>query len=306
MSARVVKRSSPAVPVVAAREVDVPPGRLILTIFGLYARAAQGRLPVAGIVELMAGLGVDATAVRSAVSRLKRRGVIVSVRDPRAAYALSPAGLALLEEGDRQIFAARPARLEDGWCLVTFSVPESERDQRHRIRVELSRLGFGAVAAGVAIAPGRLMTVVQEVLDAAGLADYVDVFRAEAAVSDRAALADKVATWWDLAALDALYRDFVDRHENALAATDPAVLRPGDAFRGYVPMLTHWRRLPYLDPGLPDELLPPGWSGGRARDLFEALSSALAEPARQHAAQVIPGLGRPVAGGGGPVRGERG
>jgi phenylacetic acid degradation operon negative regulatory protein len=53
--------------------------------------------------------------------------------------------------------------------------------------------------------------------------------------------------------------------------------------------LTDWRRLPYLDPGLPAELLPDGWIGIRAAGDFFALRALLEEPARAHVRQVITG-----------------
>ena len=43
---------------------------------------------------------------------------------------------------------------------------------------------------------------------------------------------------------------------------------PGQAFADYVRVLTAWRRLPFLDPGLPPELLPADWHGTRAAELF--------------------------------------
>jgi phenylacetic acid degradation operon negative regulatory protein len=52
-------------------------------------------------------------------------------------------------------------------------------------------------------------------------------------------------------------------------------------------MLTAWRRLRYLDPGLPLELLPAGWKGVAAAELFERLDTALAAPAEAHARMVI-------------------
>ncbi len=52
-------------------------------------------------------------------------------------------------------------------------------------------------------------------------------------------------------------------------------------------MLTAWRRLPYADPGLPLELLPAGWNGLRAEQLFGDLSARLSAPAARHAAAVL-------------------
>ena len=46
--------------------------------------------------------------------------------------------------------------------------------------------------------------------------------------------------------------------------------------------LTAWRRLPYLDPGLPAELLPADWHGERAARTFGALRTRLVDPARAH------------------------
>ena len=60
-----------------------------------------------------------------------------------------------------------------------------------------------------------------------------------------------------------------------------------EAFADYVRVLTDWRRLPYLDPGLPAELLPEDWIGTRAASLFFTLQSQLAGPASAHVTRVI-------------------
>jgi phenylacetic acid degradation operon negative regulatory protein len=40
---------------------------------------------------------------------------------------------------------------------------------------------------------------------------------------------------------------------------------------------------PYLDPGIPLELLPAGWPGVHAGDLFAKLDARLRGPAARHA-----------------------
>jgi len=59
----------------------------------------------------------------------------------------------------------------------------------------------------------------------------------------------------------------------------PAPGNPGAAFAAWVRVLTAWRRLPYLDPGLPVELLPADWPAPAAREVFGAARDRLAEPA---------------------------
>ena len=48
-----------------------------------------------------------------------------------------------------------------------------------------------------------------------------------------------------------------------------------------------WQRLPYLDPGLPLELLPAGWSGVIAGHLFAEMNEQLNEAAMRHAVSLI-------------------
>jgi phenylacetic acid degradation operon negative regulatory protein len=132
-------------------------GQLILTIFALYGRAEDNWLSVAAIIALMADLGADGQAVRSSVSRLKRRGVLDADRRGGAAgYSLTAPTLEVLAEGDVRIFERPRATEADGWLVVVFSVPESERDKRHALRTSLTRLGFGTAAPGVWVAPGSV------------------------------------------------------------------------------------------------------------------------------------------------------
>jgi len=267
------------------------PRQLIVTVYGLYARDAGGWLPVAGLISLLADLGVDEPAVRSAVSRLKRRGILSPRRRGAAGYELSAEALAILADGDARIFRRERASLADGWLLAVFSVPEAERHKRHLLRSQLSRLGFGTAAPGVWVAPAHLHAATAAMLRRLGLAPYADLFRADhIAFGD---LAGKVREWWDLSLLDRLYGAFLDANEPVLrkwpAAGGLSGSEPpeGEAFADYIRALTDWRRLPYLDPGLPAELLPADWAGARAADLFFTLHARLAGRARAHVERVI-------------------
>lgn len=290
------------------------PRALIVTVYGLYAREAAGWLSVAALIRLMAGLGVDEPAVRSAISRLKQRGLLEARRENGAAgYGLSRHGRAVLAEGDRRIFDRPRASASDGWLLAVFSVPENERSRRHTLRSRLVWLGFGTVSAGVWIAPGHLEGETRDMLGSYGLSDYVTLFRADYVAFGN--VREQVGRWWDLARLEQLYQAFIDIAAPVLdrwrtaaagagsaagavsgarvghgASTGSGAAAGGDAaggsdegaFADYVRVLTDWRRLPFLDPGLPAGLLPADWHGARAAELFDALRTRLAEPAHQH------------------------
>jgi phenylacetic acid degradation operon negative regulatory protein len=257
-----------------------------VTVYGLYARADGGWLSVASLIELLAALRVDEPAVRSSISRLKRRGILVARRHGGAAgYELSEDALAILREGDDRIFRRERATLADGWMLAVFSVPETERNKRHILRSQLTRLGFGTAAPGVWIAPAHLHDATADMLRRLELDAYADLFRGDhLAFGD---LAAKVRAWWDLDELEHHYREFLDAHTPVRQRRGTPEAR--EAFADYVRVLTDWRRLPYLDPGLPAELLPEDWIGIRAADLFFSLRSRLEESARAYVRDMITG-----------------
>ena len=264
--------------------MDVPPRQLILSLYGLYAREEGNWLSVASLIALMADLGTDSAAVRSSVSRLKRRGVLEAARrDAQAGYALSTDTLEMLREGYHRIWSRPRATVADGWLVLVFSVPESERERRHALRSLLSRLGFGTAAPGVWVAPATLHDETVQALDRDGLTAYTELFRGDYLGAGE--VAARVGEWWDLPALTALYSEFIGAYRPV--ARRRSALSPGAAFAAYVPMLTAWRRLPYLDPGLPLEHLPRDWPGVEAAELFTSLDSRLREGAHEHAHAIL-------------------
>ncbi|WP_051745164.1 PaaX family transcriptional regulator [Streptomyces yerevanensis] len=251
------------------------PRSLIVTFYGAYGRFAPGPVPVAELIRLLAAVGVDAPSVRSSVSRLKRRGLLLSARTATGAagYELSPDARQLLDDGDRRVYAAAPPE-DDGWVLAVFSVPESERQKRHVLRSRLVGLGFGTAAPGVWLAPARLYEETRHTLERLRLDGYVELFRG--AHLGFTATAEAVARWWDLAAIAKQHEEFLDRHARVLHDWEARPDTPPEAaYRDYLLALDSWRHLPYADPGLPPALLPPDWPGARSVAVFRALHERL-------------------------------
>ncbi|WP_102157550.1 PaaX family transcriptional regulator [Zhihengliuella halotolerans] len=285
--------------------IPAPPIRhqqLILTIYGLYGREGTGSLPVSTLIQLLGDLGHEAPGVRSAVSRMKSKGVLTSSKQGGSAtYRLSASALEIVEEGDARIFAPYRAGTHGHWVLAIFSVPESQRDRRHQLRTELTRLGFGAMASGTWIAPADVLPGAKRRLEARGLAGYVEFFTGtydgEEAPAER--MREKVSEWWDLDTLAEQIDEFMEyfgtglddwstRLEQApVDSPDAAAELHRAAFQYYIPMLTLWRRLPYRDPGLPLEYLPPGWRGPVAREIFFGVHDLISPLASRHAHQLL-------------------
>jgi phenylacetic acid degradation operon negative regulatory protein len=274
------------------------PSSFILDIYGSFARRGLGSwIAVAHLIRLMGDLGIDEQSVRSAASRMKRRGLLETAKRGRlSGYALSEEAVRIIDEGDRRIYGSQePADLAEGWALAVFSVPEVERRKRHLLRSRLEWLGFGNPAPGVWIAPRRLFPDAQRMIERLELTRYVHLFEASYRGFDD--VGAMVARAWDLRRLDSLYQAFIaDREPVVERWLDPRTA--GDerqAFVDYIMAVHQWRKFPYLDPGLPAEVLPPDWAGRRAAAIFFDLVRRLEILAFRHAFAIVGPVGDPPA-----------
>jgi len=251
--------------------VSSRPRDRILDVFGLFARSHGGWVAVRDLITLMAEFDIDAQAVRSAASRMKRSGLLLGERlDGTAGYALSPRGNEILDDGDRRIFPGSPSRAEDGsWVLVLFSVPEAERKKRYLIRSQLARLGFAQGPAASWIAPVSLLDEALRMLERGGLDSYVSFFEAEfrAPTSE----ADVVAAAWDFDGIRKRYEEYLSVYA---AIAESWLDSPGtdrEAFAHLMNNVNSWRPLPYADPGFPPSVVPREWPAEAARGVFARL-----------------------------------
>lgn len=268
---------------------DAPRSRqsrtVVVTFLGSVVRRMGNWMPIAGTVDLLTQVGIDAPGVRTAVFRLKQRGWLESeARDGVRGYALSGQAISTLAQGDEVIWhARRPADLADGWCIVNFSVPETDRNKRHQLRAYLTHLGFGNAGTAMWLAPARMRGAAERAIAELGLDKYAAVFVGDY-VGNRD-LSSLLYESWDLAAIDQSYRDFIAAHERLAADLETrAAIEPRDAFACYLEVVNVWRRLPFRDPGLPREVLAADWSAPAAIALFERLVTLLEGRALAHAA----------------------
>jgi phenylacetic acid degradation operon negative regulatory protein len=255
----------------------------ILTIFGSFARQLGNWLATADLIALMADLGYASNVTRSAAARMRKGGIIEPhSHGAHPGYRLTPAALEILADGDARIFHAEiPADLAEGWVLITFTVPERRRNDRHVLRSRLVWLGFGQVSGGVWVAPRRALRDLRRMLDRTGLTPYVSLWEARF-LGDAEALVKEA---WDLDDLAHSYRNFLDCAGPVADSWRQA--RPAsEAFVDYTRLVSLWRRLPYMDPGLPLELLPSPWAGQDARELFADLDARLKQFALLHVLDV--------------------
>lgn len=261
----------------------VRPQSLIITIFGAYSRSIGGWLSVGSLLALLAEVGIEDAAVRSALSRFKRRGILISERRAGVVgYALSESAWRTFDVGDARVLQRRFPPPSDGWVLAAFSIPESARDLRYRLRSRLARVGFAQVGGGLWIAPRALEPDVRYLAEAIGVLDYIDIFLADH-IAFRPT-SEAVREWWNLDEIAAGYSAFTSAYGSLGTAYDRTQRPPSpvQAFTDYTRVLTSWRPLPYLDPGLPREFLPKKWAGDNATTLFYTLHDQLSHIAQEH------------------------
>ncbi|WP_269996223.1 PaaX family transcriptional regulator [Arthrobacter sp. B2a2-09] len=263
--------------------MDSRPGSttsLLRTVIGLYLRDAGGWMSTRHIIALMEALGVTAAVSRTALSRLKKKEIVrPQLRHDVPGFAVTEGAAAMLARGDRRIFNPRLMSSVDRWCLVSFSIPETEREKRHQLRRRLHWIGCGTVAAGLWICPDSLREEVEEILEDLELRGMATVFVTDTP-SVGGSLRDAASAWWDLEAVAELHRDFI-RHNGSAAddgdprsASDDGSPPSAGTFARYVRCIDRWRIIPYLDPGLPAEFLPEDWPGMAGIALFERMAAA--------------------------------
>jgi phenylacetic acid degradation operon negative regulatory protein len=239
---------------------------LLLTIMGEFVLPHSASAWTSTVIRTLGALDVEQRNARQAVARLAEQHTVRSVKEGRRArWHLTDEGLRLLAAGTERIYAFGTGADEwDGrWLVVLCSVPEEQRAKRHQLRAELGFAGFGFVAPGVAVSPHldreRVANVVLEDLD---LLPGAMVFRAE--TGELLETDDLLGRAWDLDALAAGYAGFIGHFERRAPRSDEA------RFAALVDLVHEWRRFPFVDPEIPPRLLPAGWPGRRAKQLFDA------------------------------------
>lgn len=264
---------------------SVKPQSMIFTLYGDYIRHAGGIIWINSLVRLLSYFGVPHKAVRSTIWRMKRNGLLrVDRIEKRSYYSLTPASMKIIQETAARIFQFPPNRgpWDGQWHLVTYSVPENEREARDRLRRELAWMGFGMLSNALWISPNDHRREIEHLSDSLGVRARIEIFIARHnGFSDPQTI---VSRCWDLPTLNERYAAFIGKfarmyesHSYLLAGGKDIEL--SDYFVRRFVLVHQFRRFPYIDPGLPDELLPSDWRGTEAATLFRKYHDLLTDKA---------------------------
>jgi phenylacetic acid degradation operon negative regulatory protein len=249
---------------------------MLLTVLGEYVLPAPDGVWQETLISALNSLGYKTQAARQALARSVGGGWLRAERHGRRARMhLTGETREMLSSGARRIYGFGEPRAWDGrWLLVVVRVPEQRREVRHVIRSQLAWAGFGSLGNGLWITPhvdreAEVARIVED-LSAAELLS----FRAEFGGIGRP---DKViADAWDLGDVAERYREFVSRF-GRLRPKDPEAV-----FRAQTELVHTWRKFPFLDPDLPEAMLPARWPRARAHEVFLERHADWQDIAREH------------------------
>jgi phenylacetic acid degradation operon negative regulatory protein len=244
---------------------------VLLTVLGDAVLPTGGSVWLATLTAVASDLGIQPTATRQALRRLVAQELVLPQRHGRLArYELTPTGRRRLEEAAERIYLRRPLTWDGRWHLLSWPRGGGASTA---LRRELRWLGYGELDDGTWCCPWDLGTRLDAVLAKHDADRAAHRFTAALDGDDR----ELAGQAYDLRALREAHRSFLaDAESPAEPADDRAALVARLA------LVHRWRKLLFLDPGLPTELLPADWLGDRAGAAFFAAYRALEAPAWRH------------------------
>jgi phenylacetic acid degradation operon negative regulatory protein len=262
------------------------PRAAMLTLYGDYVLHRGEEIGIGSLVRLLSNFGLSEQAIRSAVSRMCRSGLLKARRTgSKSYYSLTDDGYSLLTEGAQRIFQRKNSDWNGNWNIVTYSIPERLRPARDRLRLELGWLGYGALGEATWISPYDLSKDVKNLLHRLKIEEYVHIFNAaHQGGSDPKKI---VSRCWSLNKIHRKYADFLAEYQPKLAEHTKRLqagetIAPSECFVARFNLIHEYRKLPFFDPDLPSELLPGNWLRPQAAALFEEYHGSLTEKANEY------------------------
>ncbi|TNC20215.1 PaaX family transcriptional regulator C-terminal domain-containing protein [Amycolatopsis alkalitolerans] len=259
------------------------PQMVLMTMLGRYCLDDNPAIATNGHLSVLARIGLSEQAARLTLARMVERGLLERLRRGRLAYyRITELGLRVMRNQERRTFGESgglPAA-EDTWTILSFSLPEAQRRERHLLRRRLAWEGFGLLRDGVWIAPGdHDLTEMYEALREIGVDQQIDAFTARPKFAD---VQGMIARVWELGELAGRYRRFLRDWD----VPDPAAAATDELGKDLL-LISTWRQLLRETPRLPAGHLPPDWPAARCEELFRTLHERYAPAAAALVAEIL-------------------
>ncbi|MGM7671122.1 PaaX family transcriptional regulator [Microbacterium sp. A93] len=263
---------------------------LMATFFAYYWRNRLDiEVPGTFLVALMGDFEVAAANTRATLRRLERDDLLVTRRSGRNRFfRTGPLARTRAEPGVHRILNFGLSDHWAGcWTVVAFSIPEDQSRIRMALRDSLRLEGFAPYYDGVWIAPGDLRETAILKADVRGVAQLSAHLVEDASFMVRGR---HPIESWDLEGINAAYSVLRDEAVGLAREFEGGLLSPAAALSRRTLLLTKYRRLVPLDPGLPLALMPAGWLRSEVRDAVAGVFDALSPLAVFRIEQLLEGI----------------
>lgn len=255
---------------------------MVFTLYGDYIRHYGNEIWIGSLIRLLKEFGHNEQAVRAAISRMSKQGWVESTKQGnKSYYFLTERGMKRMQEAANRIFKFQPQDWDGKWRMLMYTIPEIKRNARDEFRKELVWSGFGAMSTSTWISPNNLDKQVVDLIEKYDIESYVDFFIAEyKGPNESKQLVEKC---WNLDEINEKYNAFISFYSQKYIIDknkiDKGEMTDAECFVERTNLVHEYRKFLFVDPALPEKLLPEQWLGNHASSLFSDYYKELAEPA---------------------------
>lgn len=254
---------------------------MIFTLYGDYIRHYGGEIWIGSLIRLLEEFGHNSQSIRAAMSRMQKQGWVNSKKvGNKSYYFLTEQGNKRLEEAAKRIFKLQSEKWDGKWRMLIYSIPEEKRHIRDELRQELVWSGFGSLTHSCWISPNPLEDKVYDMIARYEIEAYVDLFISEHHGPEYNK--NLVERCWDLEGINERYKEFINHYSKQYVMDKSKIekgeMTDGECFVERTELVHEYRKFLFVDPGLPEELVPKNWLGDHAATLFRDYYQVLATP----------------------------
>nr|WP_275695616.1 phenylacetic acid degradation operon negative regulatory protein PaaX [Fredinandcohnia sp. SECRCQ15] len=263
---------------------------MIFTLYGDYISHYGSKIWIGSLIRLLNEFGHNDQSVRAAISRMNKQGWVQAEKNGnKSYYSLTERGQKRIDEAANRIFKLKPEKWDGKWRILLYTIPEEIRNVRDELRKELVWSGFGTISNSCWVSANNLDKQVYDLIEKYDIAQYVDFFVAEySGPHENSKLVQKS---WDLQEINAKYQNFISDYSQKYIIAKNKIqkgqMTEAECFVERAKLVHEYRKFLFVDPGLPEELLPSHWLGGHAATLFADYYKELAKPASSFFEQVF-------------------
>lgn len=262
---------------------------LISSLYGDALHHRGGEVWLGSLTKLLEPMGFSDRFVRTSVFRLQKEGWLdVEKIGRRSYYRISERGQSRFRRAESKIYLSEQSEWNGKWDLLLLE--SADKDEKIRLKKELSWLGFGQFNTSLMAAPNSNQSDIPALLSELNAAENVVYFHADYPFNrSEKNLKSLVFDAWSLPDISEHYHQFITLFRPVallLKEFSEQVISPELCFQLRLLLIHFYRRVVLKDPLLPDELLPTQWEGHIARHLCTNIYQRIDQGATQYVTQI--------------------